>query len=73
MNDHGTLTVELAETNETRYIVDYESDRVREALGALPTGTTIPIRMSRVGSRSNVWRAAGLPGAPSAAESPVEP
>ncbi|WP_136589973.1 hypothetical protein [Salinigranum halophilum] len=66
MNDHGTVTVELGETNETRYLVEYDSDRFRQVLRTLPTGTTLPIQMTRVGSRSNVWRVAGLPGVPNA-------
>jgi hypothetical protein len=63
MNDHGTMTVETLETNECRHLVDYASERVRSVLSGLPAGTTIPVRMSRVGSRSNAWRARGLPSA----------
>jgi hypothetical protein len=73
MNDHGTVTVELGETNETRYLVEYESDRIRDVLSALPAGTTLPIRMTRIGSRSNVWHVAGLPGAPEPSDRRVEP
>jgi hypothetical protein len=61
MNDHGTMTVETAETNECRHLVDYASDRVRTALADLPTGATVPVEMHRVGARSNVWRANRLP------------
>jgi hypothetical protein len=64
MNDHGTTTVEVTETNETRHLVDYASDSLRSALGSLPAGTTIPVEMMRVGSRSNVWRVCGLAGVP---------
>ena len=64
MNDHGTVTVELGETNETRYLVEYGSDRIRRVLSALPAGTTLPMQMTRVGSRSNVWRVVGLLGGP---------
>lgn len=64
MNDHGTVTVEVAETNETRHLVDYASDRLRSRLASLPTGTTIPVEMTRVGDRSNAWRVSGLPGVP---------
>lgn len=64
MNDHGTVTVELRETSETRYLVEYDTDRIKRVIGSLPAGTTIPLRMTRVGSRSNVWRVTDLPGAP---------
>jgi hypothetical protein len=64
MNDHGTVTVVVTETNETRHLVDYSSDRVRSTLESLPSGTTIPVEMSRVGSRSNVWRVTGFAGVP---------
>jgi hypothetical protein len=73
MNEHSTVTVELGETNETRHLVEYDSERVRQVLGALPAGTTLPIRMTRVGSRSNVWRVTSLPGAPEPREPRVEP
>jgi hypothetical protein len=61
MNDHGTMTVETAETNECRHLVDYTSERIRSVLSGLPAGTTIPVQMARVGSRSNAWRVQGLP------------
>jgi hypothetical protein len=64
MNDHGAVTVELTETNETRYLVEYASDRIQRVLGALPADTTLPMQLTRVGGRSNVWRVNGLPGAP---------
>lgn len=73
MNEHDTVTVELGETNETRHLVEYDSERVRQVLGALPAGTTLPMRMTRVGSRSNVWRVIDLPGAPESSGRPVEP
>jgi hypothetical protein len=63
MNDHGTMTVETLETNECRHLVDYASERIRGVLSGLPAGTTIPVRMTRVGSRSNAWRVRGLPSA----------
>lgn len=64
MNDHGAMTVEVEQTSETRHLVDYASDRVRAVLADLPVGATIPVRMSRVGARSNVWRANELPAVP---------
>jgi hypothetical protein len=64
MNDHGAMTVETEETNEVRHLVDYGSDHVRSVLAALPAGATVPVRMTRVGSRSNAWRASGLPSGP---------
>lgn len=70
MNDHGTVTVELAETGETRYLVEYDSDRIRQVVGSLPAGTTLPLQMTRVGGRSNVWRVVALPGAPEPTRQP---
>ncbi|ELZ98695.1 hypothetical protein C440_00025 [Haloferax mucosum ATCC BAA-1512] len=62
MNDHGTMTVEVHETNETRHLVAYESERIRDALASLPEGARVPIEMVRAGSRSNVWKAVALHG-----------
>ena len=63
MNDHGTTT-HVTETNETRHRVGYASDRLRSTLGSLPVETTMSVRMTRVGSRSNVWRPCRLAGVP---------
>jgi hypothetical protein len=70
MNDHGAMTVETEETNEVRHLVDYGSDHVRSVLAALPAGATVPVRMTRVGSRSNAWRASGLPSGPFSSATP---
>lgn len=64
MNGHRTMTVEVAETNETRYLVEYDSERLRSTLASLPAGSTVPVELERVGGRSNVWRVAGLGGVP---------
>lgn len=61
MNGHGTMTVEVVETNETRHVVDYATPLIRSTLSALPEGTTIPVELVRVGIRSNVWRVVDLP------------
>lgn len=60
MNDHETMTVEVAETNETRHLVEYDSAALREALSVLPVGTRIPLRMDPVAGRGSVWRALEL-------------
>ncbi|ADQ67050.1 hypothetical protein C499_04803 [Halogeometricum borinquense DSM 11551] len=60
MNDHDTMTVEVEDTNETRHLVEYADPELRQTLAALPSGTTIPVSLSRVGARSNVWRVAEL-------------
>ncbi|ELZ95486.1 hypothetical protein [Haloferax sulfurifontis] len=62
MNDHETMTVELHETNETRHLVAYESERIRDTLASLPEGARVPVEMVRAGSRSNVWKAVALHG-----------
>lgn len=61
MNSHGTMTVETAQSNEVRHFVEYASDRVRSVLEGLPAGTVIPVQMTRVGGRSNVWRVSDIP------------
>ncbi|WP_245758409.1 hypothetical protein [Halogeometricum limi] len=60
MNDHETMTVEVETTNETRHLVEYATPDLRRTLEALPSGTTIPVTLSRAGARSNVWRVDAL-------------
>ena len=62
MNDHETMTVELDESNETRHLVAYESDQIRDTLASLPEGSRVPIEMVRVGTRSNVWKVVAIHG-----------
>ncbi|WP_416839900.1 hypothetical protein [Haloferax sp. DFSO52] len=62
MNDHGSMTVELHETNETRHLVEYESERIRNTLASLSVGSRVPLEMTRVGSRSNVWKVIAIHG-----------
>ena len=60
MNDHETMTVEVAASNEVRHIVAYESPSLRTTLARLPAGSTVPVEMRRAGARANVWRAVAL-------------
>lgn len=60
MNDHHTMTVEVEGSNETRHLVDYANPDLRRTLAALPSGTAIPVTLSRAGARSNVWRVEAL-------------
>ena len=60
MNDHGTMTVEVVASNETRHLVRYGTAQLRETLAALPSGSSVPLRMEKVGTRANVWRASEL-------------
>lgn len=60
MNDHGTMTVELCDANETRHICEYATPELRRRLAALSTGAKVLLRMSRVGVRANVWRAVAI-------------
>lgn len=62
MNDHETMTVELHETNETRHLVEYASEQIRDTLASLPVGSRVPVEMVRAGSRSNVWKVVALHG-----------
>jgi hypothetical protein len=62
MNRHGTVTVEVAETNETRHLVEYASSDVRQTLASLPAGSRIPLTLVRAGARSNVWRVEDIHG-----------
>jgi hypothetical protein len=57
MNNHGTMTVEVEDNNETRHVSEYAHDELKETLAALPPGTTVPIKMRPVGVRGNVWKA----------------
>jgi hypothetical protein len=63
MNDHDTVTVEVCATNETRHLVEYASPELRRTLSDLPAGAAVPLGMSRVGVRSNVWRVISASGA----------
>lgn len=69
MNEHGAMTVELVSENATRHIVEYDDPELRRTLASLPRGATVPVRMERVGARSNVWRATAIATAPAV---PVE-
>jgi hypothetical protein len=60
MNDHGAMTVEATETNDTRHIVEYADEDVEETLAQLPQGATVPLKLERIGGRGNCWRVAGL-------------
>jgi len=60
MNDHGTLTVELDATNETRHVCAYATTALRRRLASLSAGTELLLAMSRIGIRANVWRAVGV-------------
>lgn len=57
MNRYGTLTVQIPEENETRHIVEYESDELEETLRELPRGASIPLVTEPIGTRGNAWRA----------------
>ncbi|MDS0299036.1 hypothetical protein NDI76_09790 [Halogeometricum sp. S1BR25-6] len=74
MNDHHTMTVEVERSNETRHLVDYADADLRDTLAALPSGTTVPVSLSRAGARSNVWRVESLHHeAPAGGSNPVAP
>ncbi|RLM57609.1 hypothetical protein DVK02_07585 [Halobellus sp. Atlit-31R] len=73
MNDHGAMTVEVCATNETRHLSEYASPELRRRLEALPSGTTVPLTMARVGVRANVWRALDLPRRREAATPTADP
>ncbi|MFB6130474.1 MAG: hypothetical protein ABEJ28_06610 [Salinigranum sp.] len=60
MNAHGTTTVEVDETNQTRHLVEYAEDELRATLSSLPEGTSLPVAMRRLNCRGNVWEAVSL-------------
>jgi hypothetical protein len=62
MNRHGTVTVEVGETNETRHLVEYATADLRQTLASLPAGSRIPLTLVRAGARSNVWRVEAIHG-----------
>lgn len=55
MNHHGTMTVEVAETNEIRHLVEF-APGVRTVLDGLPPETTLPIEMRQLPARGSCWR-----------------
>ncbi len=55
VNEHGTMTVEVHDSNEYRQIVAFAAD-LRAVFASLPTGTTIPVEMERLHTRGNCWR-----------------
>jgi hypothetical protein len=59
MNHHGTMTVNVAETNEVRHLVEFEPE-VRRILADLPEGTTVPVEMRQLPSRGSCWRVTGV-------------
>jgi hypothetical protein len=65
MNDHRTMTVEVVESNATRYLVEYGSPDLERTLATLPVGATVPLELEPVGARSNVWRAVDMYSKPS--------
>jgi hypothetical protein len=60
MNDHGAMTVEATDANDTRHIVEYANEDVEETLARLPAGATVPLELERVGGRGNCWRVSGI-------------
>jgi hypothetical protein len=66
MNDHGTMTVELCDTNETRHVCEYATPELGRRLASLPSGAELRLAMSRIGVRANVWRAMAVVDDPSA-------
>lgn len=65
MNDHRTMTVEVADRHSTRHIVEYDTDRVEQTLAALPQGSQLRVTMTPIEGRANVWHA-GAPAGRSA-------
>ena len=72
MNDHDTMTLEVCETNETRHVCEYATPELKRQLEAVPADTTIPLAMSRVGIRANVWRAVAIDPSRSVAGTPSD-
>jgi hypothetical protein len=56
MNKHGAIVLRDRDRGATYHVVDYASG-VRDRVADLPAGSTVRLDLSRVGSRSNVWRA----------------
>jgi hypothetical protein len=55
MNHHGTMTVEVAETNDVRHVVEFAPE-VEAVFADLPRGTTLPVEMQQLPSRGSCWR-----------------
>jgi hypothetical protein len=54
VNEHGTMTVEVHDSNEHRQVVAFAAD-LRAVFVNLPTGTTVPVEMERLHTRGNCW------------------
>lgn len=59
MNAHGAMVVRDTDRGATYHVVDYAAG-VRDRIEDLSTGSTVRLDLSRVGGRSNVWRAERL-------------
>jgi hypothetical protein len=59
MNHHGTMTVEVAGTNEVRHLVEFAPE-VRSVLADLPSETTLPLEMRQLPARGSCWRVTGV-------------
>ena len=55
VNEHGTMTVEVHDSNECRQVVAFAAD-LRAVFADLPEGTTLPVGMERLHARGNCWR-----------------
>lgn len=55
VNQHGTMTVEVHDSNEWRQVVSFAAD-LRAIFADLPEGTTVPVEMERLHTRGNCWR-----------------
>jgi hypothetical protein len=55
VNEHGTMTVEVHDSNEYRQVVAFAAD-LRMVFADLPEGTTVPVEMERLHTRGNCWR-----------------
>lgn len=55
VNQHGTMTVEVHDSNEWRQVVAFAAD-LRMVFSDLPEGTTLPVEMERLHTRGNCWR-----------------
>ncbi|RDZ45343.1 hypothetical protein C5B91_06875 [Haloferax sp. Atlit-10N] len=55
MNDHGAMTVRVAETGELRTVVACATSDLRARLASATVGSEFPLRLAPSPGRGNSW------------------
>ena len=57
MNRNNAINLLNPSANRVFKVVDYEDEKLREELAALPAGKLVELQLDRIGGRANVWQA----------------